>query len=101
MKRLGLLCSLIGLAMWTGGAQSPSGAVAVTGAFVVDGTGAPAYPATVVIEGNRIRAVNRDGSVPPGATVVNASGATVIPGLFDLHTHLTVSGASMGASAAG
>ena len=99
MKRTLLLFALTVCALWNGGAQPPQGVVAITGARVVDGTGAAPYEATVVIEGERITAVNRDGKVPAGAKVVDARGKTLLPGLFDLHTHITASGASLNVSA--
>jgi len=45
----------------------------------------------VVIEGEKITAVGPEGSVkvPEGAEVVDLSGATVLPGLIDCHTHLS------------
>jgi imidazolonepropionase-like amidohydrolase len=65
---------------------------AITGALVIDGTGAPPRAATVVIRGDRIESVG--GEVPAGARVVQAEGLTLIPGLFDLHTHLPYSAAA-------
>jgi imidazolonepropionase-like amidohydrolase len=58
---------------------------------VLDGTGAAARPATVLIRGSRIEAVGADVAIPPGARIVEAAGQTLIPGLFDLHTHLAAS----------
>jgi hypothetical protein len=45
---------------------------------------------SVVIEGERITAVGPADSirVPAGASVIDATGKTVIPGLWDMHTHL-------------
>jgi imidazolonepropionase-like amidohydrolase len=45
---------------------------------------------TVVVEGERITAVGVDGSVPipAGATIIDASGKTVLPGLWDMHGHM-------------
>jgi imidazolonepropionase-like amidohydrolase len=45
---------------------------------------------TVVIQGERITAVGPADSVkiPDGATVVDATGKTVIPGMVDMHGHL-------------
>jgi imidazolonepropionase-like amidohydrolase len=45
---------------------------------------------TVVVAGNRIQAVGRDGevAVPAGFEVVDAKGKTLLPGLWDMHTHL-------------
>ena len=45
---------------------------------------------TLVIEGDRITAVGPADSVrgPAGASVIDATGKTVIPGLWDMHTHV-------------
>jgi cytosine/adenosine deaminase-related metal-dependent hydrolase len=67
----------------------------IRGARLVDGTGSPARPATVVIRGSRIEAVVPAGDappVPPQARVIDAAGQTLLPGLFDLHTHLAAAG---------
>ncbi len=66
------------------------GDVALTGAKVIDGTGAPARTGqTILIRGDRIAAVGPDGSVsiPPGVPVRDVSGHTVIPGLVGMHNH--------------
>lgn len=44
--------------------------------------------ATVLVRGGMIRAVGRDVAVPPSAEVVDGRGKTLLPGLFDAHTHL-------------
>jgi len=53
---------------------------------------------TIVIEGERITAVGPADSIksPAGATVIDATGKTVIPGLWDMHTHLFLSGEEAG-----
>ena len=45
---------------------------------------------TVVVRDGRITAVGSADSVtvPPGATVIDAAGKTVMPGMWDMHTHL-------------
>jgi imidazolonepropionase-like amidohydrolase len=59
---------------------------------VIDMTGAPARTnVDVVIEGNRIAAITRAGNsrVSRGARVVDGRGKYLIPGLWDMHTHLS------------
>jgi len=65
--------------------------VVLRGGLVFDGTGAAARPATVIIEGKRIaRLVEAtDASWSESAQVVDLAGRWVMPGLIDLHTHLT------------
>ncbi len=58
----------------------------IRGGIVVDGTGAPARRADVVISRGRIVAVEPD-AVRDGAQVVDAGGLTVAPGFIDTHSH--------------
>ena len=45
---------------------------------------------TVVIDGAHIHSVG--GVVPAGATVIDAQGATLMPGLIDAHVHTDLDG---------
>jgi dihydropyrimidinase len=47
------------------------------------------YDADVLVSGEQIAAVGAVG-VPDGATVIDASGCLVLPGLIDNHTHLSM-----------
>ena len=42
----------------------------------------------VLVRGGVVRAVGRDVAVPPSAQVIDGRGKTLLPGLFDAHTHL-------------
>ncbi|HEX9690588.1 MAG TPA: amidohydrolase family protein [Gemmatimonadales bacterium] len=45
-------------------------------------------PSTVLVEGERIVRVTRDAmAAPPGATVIEGAGRTLLPGLIDNHYH--------------
>src|SRR5262245_32673039 len=67
---------------------------AVIGATVIDGTGAEPSKQTVVIRGDRIEAVGPTAERPPAPRRIDAEGMTLMPGLFDLHTHLPYSSVS-------
>jgi hypothetical protein len=71
-------------------APDTSGPVALTGASVVDvERGTLLRRQTVVIHGDRIRGVGRDGSlpIPPAARIIDARDRYVMPGLWDMHAH--------------
>ena len=76
--------------------QTPSARVtAISGATLIDGTGrAPVADAVIVVTGDRITAVGPRGStpVPPGATVIDATGKFVMPGMVDTNVHLSLYG---------
>ena len=63
-----------------------------SGGQVLDGTGAPAAPGDVAVEDGRIVAV---GVGLDGDEVVDCTGATVLPGLFDCHVHVMMSGVDL------
>jgi imidazolonepropionase-like amidohydrolase len=73
-------------------------AIAIVGATVIhperEGAAAVAPDSTIVIRGNRIAAVGPRAAtpVPAGATIIDAKGKWVIPGLVDSHVHFFQSG---------
>ena len=71
--------------------RSQPGVIAVTNAIVIDGMGGEPIPdGVVVVEGDRIIAVGAAAEVivPDGATIVDAAGGAVTPGLADMHVHM-------------
>jgi imidazolonepropionase-like amidohydrolase len=58
---------------------------------VWDGSGAPAFPADVLLDGGRVRTVARTrGQLEaPGAEVIEAQGRTLMPGMVEGHAHIT------------
>jgi imidazolonepropionase-like amidohydrolase len=86
-----LLFAIAPLSLAAAPAQS-AGVTALTHIRVIDGTGrTPAEDATILIEGNRIKAIqSAAASVPAGARVLDLHGDTVIPGLINAHGHLAL-----------
>lgn len=67
------------------------GAFVIRGGTVVTGTGQRLENASVVIQDGRITAVGTNAQAPAGATVIDASGQLVYPGLIDSYTPLGLS----------
>lgn len=70
-------------------ASANSQTTAIVGATVFDGTAAVPRKADVLIRAGRI--VGIGAPIPADAIVIHAEGLALLPGLFDLHTHLTAS----------
>jgi imidazolonepropionase-like amidohydrolase len=85
-------------AVLTAACASTRPVTAIVGATVIDprqeGEAAVMHDQTIVIEGNRIAEVGATESVrvPGGATLINARGKYVVPGLIDAHVHFFQSG---------
>ncbi len=65
--------------------------VAIKSKYLFDATdGNVVDNGVVIVDGNRIREVGpaKDTSIPPDAEVIDLEDHTVLPGLFDSHTHL-------------
>lgn len=69
-------------------AQAPAAPIVVRAARMLDVvSGRMVANATLVIEGDRIAAVN-PASAPRGARTIDLGDVTLLPGFMDLHTHL-------------
>ena len=63
------------------------GTYAIVGARLIDGTGAaPLEHATVVIRAGRIASVST-AAAPAGMRVIHAEGKSLLPGLWEMHSH--------------
>ena len=105
MRRFNLIAAIITLTCGTvaqaqmepipdrqaGEGEGPFPRLIVSGATLIDGTGAPPEgPVDIVIENNRITEIIRGGSadtVGNSAQVINAAGMYVMPGFVDVHGH--------------
>ncbi|WP_230840098.1 metal-dependent hydrolase family protein [Gloeobacter morelensis] len=90
---LGGLAAGMGLAMAAQAAEPAAEAVVAVraGALVDTAAGRVLNDQTILIEGERVRAVGPSGTVgiPPGAQIIDLGRATVLPGLIEAHAHLT------------
>ncbi|MEO8448317.1 MAG: amidohydrolase family protein [Gemmatimonadota bacterium] len=69
--------------------------IAITGVTVIDGTNRrPVSGTTILVRDGRIAAIGPDGSlaIPKDTRRVSSSGKYVIPGLWDMHVHLSTAG---------
>jgi imidazolonepropionase-like amidohydrolase len=59
------------------------------GRLITDAARPARGPSTVIVEKGRIARIDEGMTTPAGATVIDMRGKTVLPGLVDVHVHLT------------
>jgi imidazolonepropionase-like amidohydrolase len=101
MKHLSVILCLMFTAMFTTlvsaqqAAPSSAQVTVIRAGTLIDGkSDKPRRDQVILIRGNRIESV-ADGAgakIPPGATVIDLSKETVLPGLIDSHTHIFLQG---------
>src|SRR6185503_20260427 len=96
MKSRKVIFCLLLLALFatTATPQSPAQPVAVTaikaGRLIDPETGTATANQVIIIEGEKIKEVGANLAIPAGATVIDLSKLTVLPGLVDAHTHMAL-----------
>lgn len=87
MKRLAMVAAMAALLTAPAAAQRQA---IVAGDVIVDAERGSIGPAVILVEDGRILSVTPGAAVPAGAgDVIDLPGKTVLPGLIDLHVHLT------------
>src|SRR6201996_823672 len=83
------------MAYESNGLNGNGGPIHFTNVRILDATGEYSYTGEVVVQGNRIKQINRGSSrIAPASgghngTVIDGMGATLMPGLIDAHLHLS------------
>jgi len=95
MKTIKLFALILGLMTSIAPAQTKSKPIVFTHATVIDATGADAQSdMVVVVADGKIADLGKFGKVkiPKQSQVIDATGKFLIPGLWDMHVHLTKAG---------
>ena len=95
MSRLKLMSAALTVLLATA-AQAEAGDTLFRNVRLFDGTSPVLSPPTsVLVRGNRIEAIGPAVRAGAGVKVVEGAGRTLMPGLIDVHVHLTFSALSM------
>jgi imidazolonepropionase-like amidohydrolase len=85
-----LLCA-VGLAVLAAPVHAADRPVAIVGGTVLTvGPQGTIEKGTIVIRDGKVTAVGRDVKAPPDATVIDATGRYVMPGIIDCHSHTAI-----------
>jgi len=87
---LSIIILFFSLFLYTSITNAQNTPILLKAARLIDGRGgALLEPAIVRIEGEKIAEVGTQIKIPKGAKIIDLGNATLLPGLIDLHTHLT------------
>lgn len=92
---LGIVCAYTVLALLASANAIAEGRTALVGGRLIDGFGhAPIADSVILVDGDEIVAVGNVATlpVPDGYTVVSTEGMDVLPGLWESHAHLMLTG---------
>jgi imidazolonepropionase-like amidohydrolase len=69
--------------------KAPTSTIAIAGGNIIDVVNGTTIPnGVIVLENGKISSIGKAGSaIPKGAQVIDATGKTIMPGLWDMHAH--------------
>jgi imidazolonepropionase-like amidohydrolase len=93
-KNLKVILSVLslGIGCMSAAYASDSDIIAFTGAHILPITSAPIEGGTIILKDGKIHAIGKDISIPSNATVIDATGKVIMPGIVDTHSHVGASG---------
>jgi len=87
------LCASVAILLFAGAAHAQQGGtILIKNATVMTVTKGNISNGSVLIENGKIAAVGKDIKAPAGATVIDAGGMYLTPGIIDAHSHIAVEG---------
>ena len=90
LSKLALTAIMLMTMSFTAHAQDAESVTLITNAKIFDGVNEKLIDGDVLIENNLIKQVGGDIPAPSDATVIDAGGRIVIPGLIDMHWHMAL-----------
>jgi imidazolonepropionase-like amidohydrolase len=71
--------------------KGPNTTTVLRGGRIIDGTGKPAFLGHIILKRNKIKKILPENEMKwsAKAKIIDCTGKTIIPGLIDLHVHLT------------
>jgi imidazolonepropionase-like amidohydrolase len=90
-----ILAVCVGALAQESGPTSSQSVTVIRAGILIDGkSNAPRNHQVIIVRGDRIESVTDSASakIPSGATVIDLSKATLLPGLIDCHTHIFLQG---------
>ena len=93
IKCLGILVALLVSTGIQSATTAKEKVVAIVNAVIIDGNGKPPIEGgSIIIRGDKIVAVGSNIKIPASAEIIDAAGQVAMPGLADMHVHLTWGG---------